>query len=302
MPGLEKYHGKDIFLTEALTIEANREIDRAVADGVPFYLYMAHYAVHLPYAANNRFYQKYRDAGLPIGEAMYAALIEGMDKSLGDILDNLERHKIAGRTVVLFMSDNGGYGGPPRSGKPYTQNAPLSSSKASVREGGIREPMIVRWPGVVRPGSVCRQYVIIEDFFPTVMEMAGLEEACRRLPRLDGVSFVPLLKQTAGYPAGRTLIWHQPNYPPDYTGPGMGAASTIRQGDWKLIYYHADRRYELFNLADDIGEQHNLADERPEIRLHLANALRKQLIRFGAQMPIEKKSGRPVELPGDKAG
>jgi arylsulfatase A-like enzyme len=295
VPGLEKYHGTDTFLTEALTIEARKAVDQAVADGKPFFLYLAHYAVHVPYSPDKRFVQKYRDAGLEETEAMYAALLEGMDKSLGDILDNLERHRIADKTIVVFLSDNGGLSAPQRGGKPHTHNAPLSSGKGSAREGGIRMPMLVKWPGVTRPGSVCHHYVICEDLLPSILEMTGADQAVKK-PPVDGLSYVPLLKQAPGYPSDRALVWHYPNiWGP--TGPGIGPFSAIRHGDWKLIYYHADQHFELFNLADDLSEEHNLASEKPERLKELAAELSARLKSVGAQMPTSKKTGRAVPLP-----
>jgi arylsulfatase A-like enzyme len=296
VPGLEEYHGKDIFLTEALTIEANKAMDRAVADGKPFFLYMAHYAVHVPFAKDKRFYQKYVDAGLDPTEAMYAAMVEGMDKSLGDLLDNVKRHGLAKETIVLFMSDNGGLSAHGRGGKPHTHNKPLSSGKGSAHEGGVRVPMIVRWPGVTPEGSVCRQYVIIEDFFPAVLEMAGVSDYQQVGGVVDGVSFVPLLRGQPGYPTRRALYWHYPNHWGP-KGPGIGPSSSIRRGPWKLIYYHADGRYELFNLDEDLGEEHNLAEEQPEKRRQLAAQLRDWLQKTDALMPIDKQTGKPIPLP-----
>ena len=296
IPGLDAYHGKDIFLTEALTLEANKAVDRAVADGKPFFLYMAHYAVHVPFAPDDRFMQKYVAAGLDRNEAMYAALVEGMDKSLGDILANIDRHGQSNRTIVLFLSDNGGLSASNRGGKPHTHNKPLSSGKGSAREGGVRVPMLVRWPGVTQAGSVCRQYLIVEDFFPTILEIAGVRTETLQQP-VDGVSFVPLLRQTGNYPRDRALFWHFPNcWGPQ--GPGIGPSSTIRRGDWKLIYYHADQSYELFNLADDLGEERNLAADRPAVRQQLAAELARYLESVQAQMPTIKASGKPVPLPG----
>ncbi len=297
VPGLDQYHGQDIFLTEALTIEANKAVDRAVADDKPFFLYMAHYAVHVPFAQDKRFYQKYVDAGLERTEAMYAAMVQGMDKSLGDILENIERHGLTDNTIVLFMSDNGGLSAHGRGGKPHTHNKPLSSGKGSAHEGGVRVPMIVKWPGITKPDSACDQYVIIEDFFPTILDMAGVKNSRQIGGVIDGISFVPLLRQEDGYPKDRALYWHYPNnWGP--RGPGIGPTSSIRRGDWKLIYYHEDQRYQLFNLSEDLGEQRNLADERPDVRKRLANELRRFLASVDAQMPIDKKTGKPLPLPG----
>lgn len=298
VPHLEAYHGKDVFLTEALTIEANKAVDRAAADGKPFFLYMAHYAVHVPYAPDPRYYPKYVDAGLDDKEAMYAAMIEGMDESLGEIMENVERHGLSDRTIVLFMSDNGGLSAHGRGGQPHTHNKPLSSGKGSAHEGGIRVPMIVKWPGVAKRGLTCDQPVIIEDFFPTILEMAGVASYCQIGGVIDGVSFVPLLRREKGFPKDRALFWHFPNnWGPK--GPGIGPSSTIRLGDWKLIYYHADGVFELFNLSDDLGEKHNLAGARPKMVTELAGRLRRYLQSVGAQMPRNKKTGRPVPLPGE---
>ncbi len=298
VPGLEAYHGKDIFLTEALTIEANRAMDQSVDDGKPFFLYMSHYAVHVPYAEDSRFYQKYRDAGLDHTEAMYAALVEGMDRSLGDILDNVERRGLGDNTIMLFMSDNGGLSAHGRGGKPHTHNKPLSSGKGSAHEGGVRVPMIVHWPGVTPASSTCSQRVIIEDFFPTILEMAGAGEAQQIGGEIDGHSFVTLLQgEHDKRRDDRPLFWHFPNnWGPK--GPGIGPSSCIRRGDWKLIYYYESRRFELFNLADDLAEQDNLSDDRSDIRDRLAAELLSYLQKTEAQFPVDRKSGQLIVVPG----
>ena len=297
VPGLDKYHGEDIFLTEALTIEANHLIDRAVADEAPFFLYMSHYAVHVPFADDSRFIQRYLDAALDHTEAQYAALVEGMDKSLGDILDNLERHGIADNTVVVFMSDNGGLSAHGRGGEPHTHNKPLSSGKGSAHEGGTRVPLIANWRGVTRPGTTCETPVIIEDLFPTLLDIGGVGEVEQVGGAVDGVGFTPLLRREETPASERALFWHYPNnWGP--SGPGIGASSSVRRGDWKLIYYHADRSYELFNLAGDLGEEHNLAATEPA-RVHdLAEQLRAHLTAVDAQMPTDKAAGEAVPLPG----
>jgi len=297
VPDLEKYHGQDIFLTEALTIEANRAMDQAVAEGKPFFLYMSHYAVHVPFAVDPRFYQRYRDDGLDHTEAMYAAMVEGMDKSLGDILANIERHGLSDDTIVLFMSDNGGLSAHGRGGQPHTHNKPLSSGKGSAHEGGVRVPMIAYWPGITKPGSVCKQPVIIEDFFPTILELAGISDIEQIGGVIDGRSFVPLLLgQQDEVRENRPLVWHFPNnWGPK--GPGIGPSSTIRLGDWKLIYYHEHQTFELFNLTEDLAEQHNLADDQPDIRDHLAIELGRYLTSIEAQMPINNATGQAVPYP-----
>ena len=296
VPGLEKYHGKDIFLTEALTLEANLAVDDALAQKRPFFLYMSHYAVHVPFAEDSRFIQAYREAGLDPKEAMYAAMVEGMDKSLGDLGKNLKRHGIEDNTIILFMSDNGGLSASGRGGKRHTHNKPLSSGKGSAHEGGVRVPMIVKWPGVTRSGSICQTQVIIEDFFPTILEMAGIDHE-QQGGTIDGKSFVALLKDMNADTEDRSLFWHFPNnWGP--RGPGIGPHSAIRKGPWKLIYYHADQSYELFDIANDLGETRNLHPTHPGVAETLAQELRQFLEASKAQMPFIKETGQPVPLPG----
>lgn len=288
IPGLEKYHGQDIYLNEVLTIEANKAMDEAVADKQPFYLYMSHYAIHAPYEADPRFLERYQEAGLKGMAATYASMIESIDKSLGDILANLKRNGIENNTIVVFMTDNGAPSGAPR-------NLPLRGHKLRPYEGGTRVPLITRWPGVVEAQSRCDQYVIIEDIFPTFLEMAGVNECEQIGGAIDGVSFVPLLKQTEGFPADRPIYWHYPN---TY---GQSPYSSIRQGDWKLIYHYGPRKAELFNLRDDLGEQHDLVEQQPKKADELVRKLAAFLRESNAQMPIDKTTGRPVPLPDRSA-
>lgn len=298
VPGLEKYHGTDVFLTEALTREAIDQLDKREQEK-PFFLYMSHYAVHVPVAKDKRFYQKYLDLGLDEKEAAYAALVEGMDKSLGDLMDYLEKNNLDENTIILFMSDNGGLSATNAlGGKLHTHNRPLNSGKGSAYEGGIREPMIVSWPGVVKPGTCCDDYLIIEDFYPTLLEMAQLKTP--DVPQtIDGRSFVPLLTRKGPNPSiGRSLYWNFPNnWGP--TGPGIGATCTIRKGDWKLIYYYEDARKELFNIRKDIGEKYNLAGQEPELVETLSKELGTYLREVNAQRPYFKETGREALWPDE---
>jgi len=285
VPDLEAYHGTHINLTEALTREANKAVDEAVAGGTPFFLYMAHYAVHAPWEEDDRFLQKYKEAKLEEREAIYASMIEGMDKSLGDIRANLQRHNVADSTVFLFMSDNG-------TAKQLPLNLPLRGHKLTPYEGGIRVPMMVKWPGVTKPGSTCEAPVIIEDFFPSILEMAGVKPCEQIGGHVDGTSFVPLLRGGATMPSDRPLVWH---FPHCYDQPPY---SVIREGDWKLIYFHLDQRYELYNVREDIGERNEMQGKYPDIMKRLANELHRLLTERGAQMPLLKRTGLSVPLPG----
>ncbi|PZX56480.1 sulfatase [Algoriphagus chordae] len=282
VPGLEAYHGENIYLTEALTREAIKSVEMAVKDKQPFYLYMSHYAIHAPWEKDERYYQKYIDEGLSQSEAIYATMIEGMDKSLGDIMDELDRLGVAENTIIIFSSDNGAH-------KQVPQNLPLRGYKLSPYEGGIRVPMIVKWPGVVKPESVTKDYVIIEDVYPTFLEMAGLNKDINK--SIDGRSFVSLLKGYRKTDSDRALLWHYPNtyYNPPYT--------VVRQGDWKLIYHHISGQLELFNLAEDIGETNDLSVKLADKTSQLAVLMTKLLKDTEAQMPIEKATGLPIAYP-----
>ncbi|MBR4533751.1 MAG: sulfatase [Bacteroidaceae bacterium] len=319
IPGLQKYWGTGTFLTEALTQEAlgalqswnerynvitslrDNEIIKEKEENElrPFFLYLSHYAVHIPIDRDMRFYEKYRRKGLSEKEAAYASLIEGMDKSLGDILDWLELNGQVDNSIIIFMSDNGGYasGLEWRDEPLFTQNAPLRSGKGSLLEGGIREPMIVRWPGVARAGSRCDSYLIIEDFFPTILEMAGIRRY--QVPQtIDGRSFVPLLRGKGEPSKDRCLVW---NYPHVWgnKGPGIDLNCAIREGDWKLIYSYKTGQKELYNIRHDIGEEHNLAAEQPKLVRRLSRHLGKRLRAMNAQRPTVKATGNPCPWPDE---
>lgn len=317
-PDLNRYWGTGTFLTEALTQEAINALDnwkkkapaersnssiapteRSKGSISPFYLYMSHYAIHVPIDRDIRYYQKYIDKGLSAKEAAYASLVEGMDKSLGDILDWLDRNGEAENTVVIFMSDNGGYatGSYWRDEPLYTQNAPLRCGKGSLLEGGIREPMIVRWPGHVRPQSRCNSYVMIEDYFPTILEMGGVSHY--DVPQtIDGRSFMPLLTEKGDPSRGRALIWNYPNVWGN-EGPGISLNCAIRLGQWKLIYNYKTREKELYDIDHDISEEHNLAGEHRSIVRRLSRMLSRQLHKMKAQRPVMKSTGKPCPWPDE---
>lgn len=296
VPGLEQYHGTDTFLSEALTIEAKKALDDAQKIDKPFFLYMAHYAIHTPIQPDMRFYQKYLDKGLPPVEAAYATLIEGMDKSLGDIMDYLDENNLTDNTILIFMSDNGGLAAHTRAGQLHTQNYPLNSGKGSAYEGGVREPMIVRWSGVVKPKTTCDRYLMIEDFFPTILEMAGVENY-ETVQQRDGISFMPLLTGKSEM-KNRDIYWHYPNsWGP--SGPGIGATCSIRSGNWKLVYYFGDGKRELFNIPADISEKHDMAQEKPELVQALSKKLGNYLRSVDAQRPTLRTTRQLAPWPDE---
>ncbi len=288
VPGLESYHGTETFLTDALTTEALRAMDEATALGKPFFLHLSHYAVHTPLQPDARFVERYRAMGLDEKEARYASLVEGMDHSLGRLLAFLDARGLTGNTLVLFTSDNGGLSATARGGTPHVHNAPLRSGKGSAYEGGTRVPLAVRWPGRTTAGTATDQQVIAEDLFATLGDAAGAPTACP-----DGISWLPVLAgQTLPQ---RDLLWHYPNHWGS-KGPGIGAHSAIRSGDHKLVWFHASGRFELYDLANDPGEQRDLAASDPARTAQLRTQLRQRLTETGAQLPT-RTDGKPLTLP-----
>lgn len=217
--------------------------------------------------------------------AVYAGMVEAMDQAVGKVLAELERQGIADRTIVVFTSDNGGLS--TSEGSP-TSNLPLRGGKGWLYEGGIREPMIISAPRMTKPGSTCETPVTSTDFYPTLLELAGLPPQ-----QVDGMSLVPLLK--GDLLARGPLFWHYPHYGNQGGAPG----GVVRDGDWKLIEWY-EGNVELFNLAKDIEEENNLAAETPakvkELQSKLA-AWRKQV---GAVMPTPNPSFDPNAKPAAK--
>ena len=279
------------YLTDRIAEEAVQFIQRS--RDKPFFLYLPHFAVHVPLQGKRPLVQKYR-AKLQPGQAqtnaVYAAMIESMDDSVGRIRSTLEDLKLADRTVVIFASDNGGR-------VPTTSNRPLRVGKGSCYEGGTRVPLIVFWPGVTKPGSVCDTAVISMDLHPTVLEIAGLTKAARQ--SVDGLSLVPLLRQSGNLDR-EALFWHYPHYQ-HYQLGGTTPYGAIRAGDFKLIEFFDDMRAELYNIREDIGEQHDLAGEMPAKVKDLRARLHAWRKKVGAQMPGRNPNYDPAKPEHDPA-
>jgi arylsulfatase A-like enzyme len=209
--------------------------------------------------------------------AVYAAMVDAMDQACGKVFDALKQLGLDDNTVIIFMSDNGGLS--TSEGHP-TSNLPLRAGKGWLYEGGIREPMMIKWPSVTKPGSVCEKPVTSTDFYPTMLEMAGLDALPRQ--HVDGVSLVPLLRGQKSL--GRQAIyWHYPHYGNQGGFPG----SVIRMGDYKLIANYVDDSIELYNLKDDIGEKNDLAKKMPKKTRQLKTMLEKWLNEVDAKMPTK---------------
>jgi len=298
VPDLEQYWQSGTFLTEALTREALQALDLPVKQHQPFFLNLAHYAVHVPLMADKRYYQQYLDRGLDSTEAKYASLLEGMDASLGEVMNYLKEKRLTDNTLLIFLSDNGGLSiAPPRGGASHTQNLPLKAGKGSLYEGGIRVPMIVRYPQVVKPGTTSSVPVMAEDFLPTVLDAAGIKRNAD-ITALDGRSYLPALTGKKQSDNTRELVWHYPNKWRGEDGPAINYYSAIRKGDWKLVYSLRTSKAELYNLRNDLGEEHDLATELPEKVTELKVLLGNTLKKFDAPMPVVRATGQKVPYPG----
>ncbi|MBN2132374.1 MAG: sulfatase-like hydrolase/transferase [Sedimentisphaerales bacterium] len=260
----------------------------------PFLAYLAFYSVHTPLMARADLRAKYekkaksvdhegpawgkegaRKVRLVQDHAVYGGMVEAMDQAVGKVLDALDRLDLAENTVVFFMSDNGGLS--TSEGHP-TCNLPLRAGKGWLYEGGIREPMMVRWPGQIEAGGICHEPVISTDFYPTILEMAGVPSKPQQ--HLDGRSMVGLLRQR-GPQEDRAIYWHYPHYGNQGGSPG----GAIRLGDYKLIEFYEDNHIELYNLRDDIGEQQDLAAEKPRMAGKLRQMLHEWRDEVDAAMP-----------------
>lgn len=236
----------------------------------PFFLYLAHDTPHIPYAARTNLVTKNASAFNPV----YAAVIESLDDTVGRLLAKLESLNLVSNTIVVFTSDNGGLHVPEGPHATITHNAPFRAGKGFLYEGGLRIPLIVRWPGVVPGGRVVDAPVINTDWLPTLLDCTGL----RRARDIDGESFLSVLTGRSRRGASR-FFWHFPHY----TNQGSQPAGAVREGDWKLIEHYEDGRLELFNLANDPGETNNLAAAETRRAKRLALALAEWRVRVGAQ-------------------
>ena len=269
MPPTLENGGKGEFAITAAAaqfIEENRER--------PFFCYVPHNCPHIPIAAAPETIEKNRDAFHP----GYAAMIETLDEAVGRLMAKVDELGLTNRTIFLFTSDNGGLHVLEFPGTPPTFNRPYRAGKGYVYEGGLREPLIVRWPGVVAPGSEFETPIVLTDLVPTLLEAAGVDTA-KTVGPLDGVSLMPVLRGES-LPA-RTLCWHFPNY----TNQGGRPAGAIREGDWKLIEQFEDGNVELYNLAQDVGETNDLAAAEPSRAAELRRKLADWRASVGARMP-----------------
>lgn len=303
------------YLTDRLTDEAIRLL-RARREGQPFFLNFWHYAVHIPVQVPAELVEKYRrkaadigldrltaiidgepmpflDDNIPIirrrtlqSDCVYAAMVENLDSNVGRLLDAVQEAGLAENTIVVFTSDHGGLA--TSEGSP-TCNAPLAEGKGWLYEGGTRVPLLIRWPGHLRAGATCATPVTGTDFYPTILEAAGLPPIPDQ--HVDGVSLMPLLREREDLKRD-AIFWHYPHY----SNQGGTPSCAMRQGDWKLIQFFEDSRVELYNLREDISESRDLAGIQPERAAHMAIRLKEWMRSVGALIPRKN-----LNHPGKRA-
>ena len=268
----------------------------------PFFLYVSHNTIHAPIMGKKKLIDKYKSepgSDLPQNNPILGAMIEELDNSTGRLLKKLDELKIADKTIVVFFGDNGGL-------ESDAKQTPLRSGKANLYEGGIREPLIIRWPGVIKSGGTCCKPVMSIDFFPTFLEIVGLKNEVKR--PIDGISLLPLLTQS-GTLSRRAIYWHYPHY----HSSGIGPCGAVRAGDYKLIEWYDEsicgpgKEFELYNLEEDIGERNNLAKKMPDRVENLKKMLSNWRSEVNAQMlrpnpdydsQRAQKSGKRISMMG----
>ncbi|MDB4676690.1 sulfatase [bacterium] len=314
VPHLDAYHGSDVFLSEALTLEAKKAVTKSVKSGKPFYLYFSHYAVHSPFDSDPRFADHYKDSDKPANAKAFATLIEGMDKSLGDMLNHFDALGVSEETLVIFLGDNGS-DGPLGQQHAVACAAPLRGKKGAHYEGGMRVPFIASWARrapnsalqaslPIPLGAIQSQVASVVDLFPTLTELVGASVADEHV--VDGVSLKKLLLGQKDKSRAEQFLMHYP-----HGTHRSNYFTTWRDGDWKVIYHtlpnvkttggaiqFSDGNYELFNLREDPFESNNLVAKRPTELKRMMQGLIKQLADHDAVYPVDKEGNAlPPVLP-----
>lgn len=305
VPHLKKYHGTETYLTEALTIEAKDRVSKAVNAEKPFYLYMSHYAVHAPFESDPRFAAHYKDSGKSARAQAFATMIEGMDKSLGDLLDHVDQLGVSENTLVFFLGDNGS-DAPLGHQHEVACAAPLRGKKGAHYEGGMRVPFIAAWAKAnddnphqqrlpIAAGAIQSQLAAVHDIFPTVLGVAGASAPKGHL--VDGVALNSLLAGKPDKERKQTFLMHYPHSP-----HRSNYFTCYRDGDWKVIYHYVpsgvsgNSHYQLYNLAKDPFESTNLAKSNPKELHRMMKGLITSLKQHDALYPVASKdSSQPLK-------
>ncbi len=306
VPHLDAYHGTDTFLTEALTLEAKKRVAESVQQKKPFYLYMSHYAVHGPHQSDPRFAAHYKNSDKPKKAQAFATLVEGMDKSLGDLLDHLDALGVSENTLIFFLGDNGS-DAPLGHQHSVASAAPLRGKKGAHYEGGMRVPFIAAWAKAnadnanqqqlpIPAGKLQTQIAAVQDLYPTITTMAGATSPPEHV--VDGIDLSKLLTAAPDKSRAEQFLMHYPHSP-----HRSDHFTVYRDGDWKVIYHYlpsktsAGKHYQLYNLADDPFESKNLASKKPVVLREMVAKLKQSLESHDAQYPVSPKDGKTPLLP-----
>jgi len=306
IPHLEAYYGKDVFLTEALTLEANKQITQAVSEKKPFLLYMSHYAVHAPFDSDPRFADRYKNRGKSKQAQAYATLMEGMDKSLGDITSKLEQLGIAENTLILFVGDNGS-DAPLGKNDEIASSAPLKGKKGTSWEGGMRAPLIAAWAKPnsskviqqrlpITQNNINTQIATVLDIYPTILSAASVKNPIAQV--IDGVDLAGQLTGQVNTNRENSFLMH---FPHEHRHSYF---TSYRLDDWKVIYNYLPevktkhrkkqvKRYQLYNLTNDPTESLDLASSQPKELSRMMYLMMAELTKQDAQYPTDK-NGKSV--------
>jgi arylsulfatase A-like enzyme len=306
VPHLEKYHGTETFLSEALTVEAKVHVSDAVKANKPFFLYFAHYAVHGPFESDPRFADHYKDSGKPANAQAFATLIEGMDKSLGDVMDHLDALGVSDNTLILFLGDNGS-DAPLGHQHAVACAAPLRGKKGAHYEGGMRVPFIAAWAKAdannahqkrlpIKVGAIQSQPASVCDLFPTILTVAGVQTPPNHI--VDGANLTTLIAGKPDKTRDESFLMHYPHSPhrSEYF-------TSYRDGDWKVIYHYfpseasENSHYQLYNLASDPFESTNLAQSHASDLRRMMVSLIASLEDHDAVYPVAEKDGKTPLKP-----
>jgi arylsulfatase A-like enzyme len=296
VPGLEKYHKTDTFLSEAITLEAKEAVTRSIQKEKPFFLYMSHYAVHSPFQSDPRFIKNYENSKKPRSAKSFATLIEGIDKSLGDLMDHVADKGVAENTLILFVGDNGS-DGPLGDTYGYFSSAPLRGKKGTCYEGGMRVPFIASWAKAAKnnPFKIARNHLhheqigTVMDIYSTIVDASNSNSPAKH--QVDGVS---LLSQLSGKNNKERPDHFMCHFPHSHRSSYF---TSYRKGDWKLIYRYLTSggkrkskdplpKYELYNLKSDPYETKNLALKNSRKTNDMIRLMSKQLETENALFPI----------------
>lgn len=296
VPGLDRYHGSELFLTEVLTLEMKGAISDAVKRGQPFFAHMSHYALHAPFHSDPKFAAHYKDSGRPDKAQAFATLVEGMDQSLGDLLDHLDAMGVAENTLIVFLGDNGSDA--PLGGMfDVASSAPLRGKKGTSLEGGMRAPLIVGWakpnPNAlnqkrfpIRSGVESAVFATINDVFPTVMSVTGAQAPDAYV--IDGGDLSGVLSGQGAAPDQKFLM----HFPHPHNS---GWFTSYHSDNWKLVYHYKKQKgkhIELFDLSADPAERKNLASDRSKKVHEMMALMNQELDECGVSFPLNVKNKR----------